>query len=56
MRKLYTPTKPINPVSTDDLLHLLTVMVRKAEREPATASKSLQHARRAFDVIVERVS
>lgn len=46
--------KPINPVTTDDLLHFMATMVRKAEREPETAAQSLDHARRAFDRIVER--
>lgn len=46
--------KPFNPVSTDDLLHFVATMVRKAEREPETAAQSLDHARRAFERIVER--
>lgn len=43
-------------VSTDDLLYFMTLMVRKAEREPETSGKSLEHARRAFDRIVERMA
>lgn len=54
--KLPTSNDNVNPVSTDDLLHLMTVMVRKAEREPETAAHSLEHARRTFDRIVERVA
>lgn len=43
-------------VATDDLLHLLTVFVRKAEREPETSETALRHVQRVFDKIVERVS
>jgi len=44
------------PLSTDDLLHFMQTMVRKAEREPETARQSLTHAARAFERIVERIS
>lgn len=54
MGNVYRLPRPINPVTTDDLLHFVTVMVKKAEREPETAAQSLDHARRAFDRIVER--
>lgn len=48
--------KPANPIPTDDLLHYVSVMVRKAEREPETAPHALRHAQRAFDRIVERIA
>lgn len=44
------------PLSTDDLLHFMQTMIRKAEREPETAKRSLTHAARAFERIVERIS
>lgn len=44
------------PLSTDDLLHYMATMIHKAEREPETAKKSLTHAARAFERIVERIS
>lgn len=56
MRKIHTPARSNKPTHTDDLLHMVAVMVRKAEREPETADKSLAHAQRAFDVIIERMS
>lgn len=42
--------------STDDLLHFMSVMILKAEREPETAGKSLEHAQRAFERLVDRLS
>lgn len=40
----------------EDLLYFLTLMVRKAMREPETADASLAHAMRAFDKIVETMA
>lgn len=56
MGTVYRLPRPRNPVTTDVLLHFMTTMVKKAEREPETAAQSLDHARRAFDRIVERVA
>lgn len=56
MRKLPATDHAVKTASTDDLLHLVAVMVKKAEREPETADLSLQHAKRAFDVIAERLT
>lgn len=47
---------PAHSVPTDDLLHLMAVMVNKAIREPDTASLATAHAQRIFDKIVERIS
>lgn len=44
------------PIPTEDLLFFMQAMVRKAEREPETAKKSLTHAARAFERIVERIA
>jgi hypothetical protein len=57
MQKLaaHTDARNQNP-STDDLLYMLTVYVRKAEREPETADASIIHAMRVFDRIVERMA
>ncbi len=43
-------------ISTDDLLHLLTVLVRKAEESPETADQAIIRAMRVFDRIVERMA
>lgn len=56
MGNLLRLPRPINPVSTDDLLHFMATMVRKAEREPATAAKSIEHAQRALDRLSERLA
>jgi hypothetical protein len=56
MGKVHTLKQPRKATPTDDLLCFLEAMVRKAEREPETAAKSLEHAKRAFDRIVERIA
>lgn len=54
-QKLPTSNDNVKAASTDDLLHLIAVMVGKAEREPQTADVAIAHAQRAFDVLVERI-
>jgi len=56
MAKLPATDGPVNTASTDDLLHLVEVMVGKAEREPETADLAISHVKRAFDKIVERMA
>lgn len=56
VRELSATGEPVNTASTDDLLHLVEVMVGKAEREPETADLAISHVKRAFDKIVERMA
>jgi len=56
MTNVHRLNRPCNPTHTEDLLHMVAVMVRKAEREPKTADTALSHAKRAFDRLVERLA